>query len=64
MLKIQDRNRLNPYGRTDEEGVETVLDTGVKVFLTKRVQHVFSENDGVVVQNRRTLSPWPIRKSD
>src|ERR1700692_1214085 len=39
------KNR-NPYG-SPEEGVETVLDTGV--FLTKKVHHVFEGGARVVV---------------
>ncbi len=50
MLKILDRlTKLDPFGGPDEEGIETMLDTGVRVFLTKKVRHVFSENDRVVV---------------
>lgn len=41
--------RLNPFGGTDPEVFETVLDTGVKVFLTKEVKHVFNDGDRVVV---------------
>jgi hypothetical protein len=42
--------RLNPFGGTDPEVFETVLDTGVRVSLTKEVKHVFNDNDRVVVR--------------
>ena len=41
--------RLNPFGGPDAEVLETVLDTGVRVFLTKQVKHAFKDNDRVVV---------------
>jgi hypothetical protein len=50
MLKILDRlNKLDPFGGLGEEGIETVLDTGVRVFLSKKVHHSFAEGDEVVV---------------
>jgi preprotein translocase subunit YajC len=50
MLKILDPLRqLNPFGGLDQEGVETVLDTGARVFLSKKVHHSFADGDEVVV---------------